>query len=99
MPAPALATVRAQPGRCSFSSATNATSAVQRAGQLGDQAAHERGADDTRGPGGEAAQEVTLAGDLGGGGGHGSPAMLTRSREPGTYGWHAAGYGYLPSWR
>ena len=55
---------------------------VERAGELGDEAAQERRADDARGPGGEAGEEVTLAGDLGGGGGHGNPAMLTRLQRP-----------------
>ena len=54
---------------------------VERAGELGDEAAQERGADDTGGPGGETAQQISLA-DLDGGGGHGSPAMLTRAPRP-----------------
>ena len=46
---------------------------VQRAGELVHEPAQERGADDARGAGGEAAEEVALA-DLGGGGGHGTTA-------------------------
>ncbi len=59
---------------------------VQRAAELFHQAAQEGGADDTRGPGGEAGEEIALAGDLGGGGGHGNPAMLNRRQRPGTVG-------------
>jgi hypothetical protein len=58
---------------------------VERAGELGDEAAQERAADDAGGPGGEPAEQIALAvrpEDLCGGGGHKSLAMLTRATMP-----------------
>ena len=70
---------------------------VQRALELLHEPAQEGGADDARGPCGEAAQQVALA-DLGGGGGHGTFASVTGPSGPGQWCCHTAGYGYLPLW-
>jgi hypothetical protein len=70
---------------------------VGRACELSDEPAQEGRADDTGGSGGEAAEQVALA-DPGGGGDRRGPAMLIRPLFAGQWCWHAAGYGYLPSW-